>query len=153
MSESKPPTFKLDDDKDVLGRLCALSWFDGVRGEYELLVNVGEDDARELVAKLTAWLDAPRLAARKTPEVVAQIDEYALIRTGAGEWGTRTDGGVEWSANEADARAEFRDLTGAELCESCGEYRDREDVAATDDGCHVCIDETACNAAIAAKEP
>ena len=64
MSASKPPTFKLDDDKDVLGRLCALSWFDGVRGEYELLVNVGEDDARDLVAMLSAWLDAPRLAAR-----------------------------------------------------------------------------------------
>lgn len=63
MSASKPPTFKLDDDKDVLGRLCALSWFDGVRGEYELLVNVGEDDARDLVAMLSAWLDAPRLAA------------------------------------------------------------------------------------------
>lgn len=66
MSDSKHPTFKLDDDKDVLGRLCALSWFDGVRGEYELLVNLGEDDARELVAKLTAWLDAPRLAEAAT---------------------------------------------------------------------------------------
>ena len=81
MSDSKPPTFKLDDDKDVLGRLCALSWFDGVRGEYELLVNVGEDDARDLVAKLTAWLDAPRLEARKTPTVVAR-DKGHYMRDG-----------------------------------------------------------------------
>ena len=30
-----------------------------------------EIDARDLIAKLSAWLDAPRLAARATAEVVA----------------------------------------------------------------------------------
>ncbi len=80
----KPPAFKIVDDKDVIGRLCALSWFDGVLGEYELLVNVGEDDARDLVAKLTAWLDAPRLAAREKPEAVAEFtDADGLEQIGA----------------------------------------------------------------------
>ena len=107
---NKPPTFKIDDDKDVLGRLCALSWFNGVLGEYELLVNVGEDDARDLVAKLTAWLDAPRLAARETAEVVASFEHddgtrTYLVRTPF-EWGVGNDcePGSTWSAHTADSR-------------------------------------------------
>ena len=45
-----------------------------------------EDEARDLIAQLTAWLDAPRLAARETAEVVARDGNAILLRT-AFEWG------------------------------------------------------------------
>lgn len=52
---------------------------------YNLTV-LFEDEARNLVAQLTAWLDAPRLEARETAEVVARDGNAALLRT-AFEWG------------------------------------------------------------------
>lgn len=50
------------------------------------LTVVFEDEARDLIAQLTAWLDAPRLAARETAEVVARDGNAVLLRT-AFEWG------------------------------------------------------------------
>ncbi len=173
MSDSKHPAFKIDDDKDVIGRLCALSWFDGVRSEYDLLVNVDEDDARELVAKLTAWLDAPRLAARDhltgiVPVACCYSTGVALIQSRAGEWGVvdadwlsmapnigleSTGAMRDWYATEVEARAAYRDETGKVICESCARFIDHDDAECDDDGIYTCADETACSAACASKEP
>lgn len=151
--------FRVDDDTWAGGRLCALSRFSGIRREYEILTYIGEDDARDLIAKLTAWLDAQRLVARKMPMVVASVDGYKLLRTSAGEWGTmwcdnegdhdddRNDGDVVWHASEAEARTDYEDSTGQRRCESCGEYRDRGDLDVDPDGIYTCADPSACKEA------
>lgn len=110
--------------------------------------------------KLTAWLDAPRLAARETAEVVAEFGGVKLLRTTAGEWGTQEtfpvsegDYPADWYRTESAARADFRDTTGTSRCELCGTYRDDHDV--DEDGIYTCTDEhkAACEAACAKKEP
>ena len=79
-----------------------------VVGCLTLLESLIEEEARDLVAKLTAWLDAPRLAARATPTVAMAHGGVELIQTTANEWGVRYDPGapVEWT-DEPTARAEF----------------------------------------------
>lgn len=107
-----------------------------------------------------AWLDAPRLAARKTPTVVASHGAVDLVRTASGEWGVRwrledvDDGatGNAWHLTEADARADFRDDTGTVSCESCARFIEHDDAHVDADGIYTCADETACSAAIRAKE-
>ena len=119
-----------------------------------------EIDARDLIAKLSAWLDAPRLAARKTPTVVASHGAVDLVRTASGEWGVRwrledvDDGATDtaWHLTEADARADFRDDTGTVSCESCARFIEHDDAHVDADGIYTCADETACSAAIRAKE-
>jgi hypothetical protein len=65
--------------------------------------------------KLTAWLDAPRLAARETAEVVAEVEGFRLLRTTAGEWAVRwpcdDDDEIDWDT-EVVARQNFKDITG-----------------------------------------
>lgn len=66
---------------------------------HRLAVAAGPDATRGLVAKLTAWLDAPRLAARATAEVVETRPArdgnglVHLVRTSFGEWSVRNDSG------------------------------------------------------------
>jgi hypothetical protein len=78
-----------------------------------------EERARDLIAQLTAWLDAPRLAARETAEVVAEVvaevEGFRLLRTTAGEWAVRwpcdDDDEIDWDT-EVVARQNFKDITG-----------------------------------------
>ena len=74
-----------------------------------------EDEARDLIAQLTAWLDAPRLAARETAEVVVEVEGFRLLRTTAGEWAVRwpcdDDDEIDWDT-EVVARQNFKDITG-----------------------------------------
>lgn len=111
-----------------------------------------EVDARDLVAMLTAWLDAPRLAARETPTVAAEHDGVRLLTTSTGEWGVADDESASWLSCEAEARCEFRYATGTVSCESCARFIERGDACVDDDGIYTCADETACSAAHAAKE-
>ena len=113
---------------------------------------IGEDSARDLVAKLTAWLDAPRLAARKTPTVVvhdAVDDEIVmLLRTTVGEWCVRcVDSGTghadeDWFATERDGRGHFADLRGKALC-ICGAECDADEIDRSGDEpqCPKCVAE------------
>lgn len=134
-------------------------------GRYGMVSLVGaslrsEAGVRDAIAKLTAWLDAPRLAARKTPTVVASHGAVDLVRTASGEWGVRwrledvDDGATDtaWHLTEADARADFRDDTGTVSCESCARFIEHDDAHVDADGIYTCADETACSAAIRAKE-
>lgn len=100
-------------------------------GRYGMVALVGtslrsEAGVRDAIAKLTAWLDAPRLAARATAEVVAQ-DEVdgsviVLLRTPF-EWAARyvagPDDAVTWYATERPARMEYAIERGKVLC-VCG---------------------------------
>lgn len=113
---------------------------------------IGEDSARDLVAKLTAWLDAPRLAARETPTVVvhdAVDDEIVmLLRTTVGEWCVRcVDSGTghadeDWFATERDGRGHFADLRGKALC-ICGAEcaEDEIDRSGDEPQCPKCVAE------------
>lgn len=113
---------------------------------------IGEDSARDLVAKLTAWLDAPRLAARETPTVVvhdAVDDEIVmLLRTTVGEWCVRcVDSGTghadeDWFATERDGRGHFADLRGKALC-ICGAECDADEIDRSGDEpqCPKCVAE------------
>lgn len=134
-------------------------------GRYGMVSLVGsslcsEAGIRDAIDKLTAWLDAPRLAARLKPEVVAAAHGHQLLRTSAGEWGTLwqdneddpNDGETVWHADEAAARLDYEDSTGQRRCESCGTYRDSEERSVDEDGIYTCTDESACSAACAAKE-
>jgi hypothetical protein len=81
------------------------------------------ETAREIAARLLAppeaWLDAPRLAARETAEVVAEVvaevEGFRLLRTTAGEWAVRwpcdDDDEIDWDT-EVVARQNFKDITG-----------------------------------------
>lgn len=81
-------------------------------GLDDVIMYVDEPGARDLVAKLTAWLDAPRIAARETPEVVASDRHVELLRTSADEWGVREvlgDGSyhqdIDWHSSPGAERA------------------------------------------------
>ena len=116
-----------------------------------------------LIAKLTAWRDAPRLAARETAEVVARDDEYGfrLLRTTAGEWGVlwqdnednEADGEIYWYATEAEGRAAYRDETGKVSCESCARFINHDDATVDGEGIYTCADESACGAGITEATP
>lgn len=116
--------------------------------------------AEKAEADLRKAVDAPRLAARKTPTVVASHGAVDLVRTASGEWGVRwrledvDDGATDtaWHLTEADARADFRDDTGTVSCESCARFIEHDDAHVDADGIYTCADETACSAAIRAKE-
>lgn len=105
-----------------------------------------------LIAKLTAWRDAPRLEARKTPTVVADRDGFRLLTTTSGEWGIADDECIGWLSSEDEARHQFRDATGTVSCEACARFIDHEDAAVDSEGIYTCDDEAACGAAYDAKE-
>ena len=62
---------------------------------------------------LTAWLDAPRDAAR--------AEAYILAKTSLGEWGVAEEGepGATWFADEDQARGHFAAVRGFVRCEGC----------------------------------
>lgn len=128
-------------------------------GLPEVIMYVDEPGARDLVVKLTAWLDKPRLDARKTPTVVASFEDadgvrHFLLRT-AYEWGVgdEDDPRTGWYQSENAARRAFADETNTVICESCERFIDRDAAEVVDeDGIYTCADETACSAAHAAKE-
>lgn len=119
-------------------------------------VALDERKARELVAFAQAWLDAPRLAARDSAEVVASermVDvTISLLKTTAGEWGARTDyaddetqADVNWwigEGAERDARGWYAELRGKSICE-CGAEADDDEMTGTEDGevCPTCAAE------------
>ena len=111
-----------------------------------------EVDARDLVAKLTAWLDAPRLAARATADAVewvTEVDETVmLLHTSAGEWGVRcVDRGTghvdtNWFTTERDGRGHYADLRGKAIC-ICGAEVDEDEIdrSGEEPQCPKCVDE------------
>lgn len=116
---------------------------------------IGEDSARDLVAKLTAWLDAPRLAARKTPTVVASDAGVELLRTAAGEWASveypadhttaHADTTLTWyggAAAERNARTDYANARGKALC-ICGAEcaEDEIDRSGDEPQCPKCVAE------------
>lgn len=129
-----------------------------VRRTQAALASIASAEKAE--ADLRKAVDAPRLAARKTPTVVASHGAVDLVRTASGEWGVRwrledvDDGATDtaWHLTEADARADFRDDTGTVSCESCARFIEHDDAHVDADGIYTCADETACSAAIRAKE-
>ena len=146
-------------DRETTPRTAIVD-FTSKSGEQRPVFAVDEEGARDLVAKLTAWIDAPRLAAREKVEVVAEFGGVKLLRTTAGEWGTQEtfpvsegDYPADWYRTESAARADFRDTTGTSRCELCGTYRDDHDV--DNDGIYTCTDEhkAACEAVCAKKGP
>lgn len=103
---------------------------------HRLAVAAGPEASRDLVAKLTAWLDAPRLAARETAEVVASDQAGDLLRTSAGEWGVRfvnIVGGrmpTDWHAGpdaERNARSGYAYARDKALC-VCGAECDEDEI-------------------------
>ena len=130
-----------------------------------------EVDARDLVAKLTAWLDAPRLAARKPISSCTVIDvDYstgvAFIKSAAGEWGVIDSDGLshapgwldapgmlhDWYATEAEGRAAYRSETGKVSCESCAQFIDHDAATVDSEGIYTCADVSTCGAGIATKD-
>ena len=152
----------VEDGKTVVPRAFGLCW--EVTGPLHFVEDGGfmldAGGVTWLRDKLTAWLDAPRLAAREKAEVVAEFtDEFGtrtyLVRTTAGEWGVGDShelDPVSWG-DESDARDLFRECTDTSRCELCGTYRDDHDV--DEDGIYTCTAEhkTACEAACAKKGP
>lgn len=109
-----------------------------------------EIDARDLIAKLSAWLDAPRLAARETADAVewvTEVDETVmLLHTSAGEWGVRcVDRGTghvdtNWFTTERDGRGHYADLRGKAIC-ICGAECDEDEIDRSGDEpqCPKCV--------------
>lgn len=81
MTTATTQRFTIVDDPGVTGRLCALWWHCIASDDRELLAHITEDDARDLVAKLTAWLDAPRLAAAKNAYECTDDELVTLMRS------------------------------------------------------------------------
>lgn len=124
-------------------------------GRYGMVSLVGaslrsEAGIRDAITKLTAWLDAPRLAARATAEVVAQEIVYGvrfcLLRT-SHEWGVGDDSDpvVEWYTGpdaERLARTDYAESRGKALC-ICGAECDADEIDRSGDEpqCPKCVAE------------
>lgn len=143
---------------DRSGLDCAVTDFKA--GGYTL----SEDGARWLIGRLTAWLDAPRLAARANPEIVAAevIDPHdcalpviALVRTSAGEWGvgcapsltsgieTAGDSAPDWFTGdraEHDARSLYAQERDMSYCGECKREVDGDLHQLGEDGPDACED-------------
>lgn len=148
-----------DGDQVVVPRAFGLCW--EVSRSLHFVENGGfvltDDVATWLRDELTAWLDKPRLDARKSPTVVASDDEsdIHLVRTQYEwglTWGNDYDPDDPWYATESEAREAFRIETGTVSCESCERFIGRDAADVDEDGIYTCADETACSAACAAKE-
>lgn len=112
------------------------------------------DTATWLRDQLTAWLDAPRLAARETPEVVAEIGGVRLLRADS-EWGVlwQSNGGDTegcWYPSEAEAREVFCVETRTVECYECGRFVNYADVEK--EGIYNCPDGAGCNVETPAAE-
>ena len=126
-------TISIFNGKERDKRYAILLWHDVETGR-DTIARLDETDAATLRDALTAWLDAPRLAARATAEVVAsdEFDDDAhvyLLRTTDGEWGVRfvDDSGrrkvvADWHTGpdaERTARADYADARNKAIC-ICG---------------------------------
>jgi hypothetical protein len=104
-----------------------------------------EATVRTLHAQFGAWLDAPRLAARESAEVVAEDDGVRLLKTTAGEWGVaefdhfRAEewDDASWTTEEPEARRAFAKLRGKAICE-CGAEVDPDEMVTSDDDVDLC---------------
>ena len=123
---------------------------------------VDTETATWLRDRLTAWLDATRLAARESREsreVVAEIGSFRLLRT-AFEWGVLwqdheddpEDGEETWYSSEVEAREAFRIETETIVCEACGRFVSDYLANYDEDGIGTCPDGTGCNVTTT-KEP
>ena len=121
-------TISIFNGKERDKRYAILLWHDVETGR-DTIARLDETDAATLRDTLTAWLDAPRLAARETAEVVAQDGKYGcgyeLLRSSAGEWGVLWRDGdgslpsVHWHTDERQAREEYATERDMALC-ICG---------------------------------
>ena len=134
-------TISIFNGKERDKRYAILLWHDVETGR-DTIARLDETDAATLRDALTAWLDAPRLAARETAEVVAsdEFDDDAhvyLLRTTAGEWGVRfvDDSGrrkvvADWHTGpdaERAARADYADARNKAIC-ICGAECDEDEI-------------------------
>lgn len=98
-----------------------------------------------LIAKLTAWKNEPRDAARAAAEVVAEDDGVRLLKTSTGEWGVQVEHEIagawaeaEWHTYEATARGMYAGVRGKVPCECCSAEIDEDDAINTPDDVPVC---------------
>jgi len=66
VTKPTPNRYQVTDYKSPIDTRRMALLRDGIVGAN--LTVATEDEARDLIAQLTAWLDAPRLAARETAE-------------------------------------------------------------------------------------
>ncbi len=145
----------VEDGKTVVPRAFGLCWeVTDAAGPLRFVEDGGfmltTETATWLRDKLTAWLDAPRLAARATAEVVAQEIVYGvrfcLLRT-PHEWGVGDDSDpvVEWYTGpdaERLARTDYAESRGKALC-ICGAECDADEIDRSGDEpqCPTCVAE------------
>ncbi len=113
---------------------------------FALRAHLDRDEATRVRDAITAWLDAPRDAARAAAELVERDDELLLVKTSLGEWGVGSEDeppqAVTWFAGETaeqDARRLFAKERGKALCDNCpAEVDEGELTEAGEDGPDVC---------------
>lgn len=142
-------TISIFNGKERDKRYAILLWHDVETGR-DTIARLDETDAATLRDTLTAWLDAPRLAARATAEVVAQDGKYGcgyeLLRSSAGEWGVLWRDGdgslpsVHWHTDERQAREEYATERDMDLC-ICGAECDADEIDRSGDEpqCPKCV--------------
>lgn len=143
-------TISIFNGKERDKRYAILLWHDVETGR-DTIARLDETDAATLRDALTAWLDAPRLAARATAEVVAQDDldgvaRIYLVRT-AHEWGVGDEDCPEahWYAGpaaERTARLHFAEIRNKALC-ICGAECDADELdrSGAESMCPKCVTE------------
>ena len=160
-----PGGYRLDDRSSqwLMGRL--MLWMSGqlvFSGYKDASRNVpGPIDVAGIVASvpdalrvdlrdaLTAAIDAPRLAARETAEVVASDGDSRLLRSSAGEWGVMySDDGEHietvWHLDEREARVSYAEMRDKALC-ICGAECDADEIdrSGGEPQCPKCVAEAA----------
>jgi len=119
---------------------------------FDQSVGLPEDAARKLRDWLTAWLDAPRLAAREHAEVVAEDDGVRLLKTSAGEWGVGASEDVDganveaiawYDKGEEAARKLYDDMLDRVVCDGCDKRVPADDATDHGDGyyCEDCAEQ------------
>jgi len=154
VTKPTPNRYQVTDYKSPIDTRRMALLRDGIVGAN--LTVATEDEARDLIAQLTAWLDAPRLAARETAEVVARDGVAVLLRT-AFEWGfcyidddapagqRATVYAADWHTGpdaERNARADYANARGLALC-ICGAEEDEDEIDNSGDEplCRKCVAE------------
>jgi predicted Zn-ribbon and HTH transcriptional regulator len=138
-------TISIFNGKERDKRYAILLWHDVETGR-DTIARLDETDAATLRDTLTTWLDAPRLAARATAEVVTKGGGLSLLRSTAGEWAVRyapgVDAQVSWHATECPAREEYATERDKALC-ICGAECDADEIDRSGDEpqCPKCVAE------------
>ncbi len=137
-------TISIFNGKERDKRYAILLWHDVETGR-DTIARLDETDAATLRDALTAWLDAPRLAARATAEVVASDGDSRLLRSSAGEWGVMySDDGEHietvWHLDEREARVSYAEMRDMALC-ICGAECDADEIDRSGDEpqCPECV--------------